>query len=120
MVKRYEGYLARIAGLDGLLGACLLEIETGLSLAQLGEDDEVLGRLVASAAVLRAQQQAARTLGVGDVVEDMVISQASEYQVLRVIGAAPELCCALALARRGSNLAMARLTLVEAEAALGG
>lgn len=118
MSKRYDSYLARLAGLDGLLGVCVLEVATGAVQARRGEDEEVLGRLVAGAAVLRAQQQAAEVLGVGAVVEDMVISQASEYHVLRLIGAAPGLCCAVALARRGSNLAMARLTLVEAEAAL--
>jgi hypothetical protein len=109
-------YMAQLSGITGLLGCCVLEQETGrLLVASAQLAPELEARLVAGGAVLRAHHDAAAELGLGDRPEDVVISQAHEYHVLRAIQSTPGLCCVLALAREGSNLAGARRALVEAE-----
>lgn len=114
-------YLKRVETVNGLLGACLVSVETGELLVSLAlTSPELLERLLGSARVLSAQQRGLGALGLGESLEDMVIAQREVYHVLRVLKARPDVCCVVALARKGSNLGMTRLQLVEAEALIGG
>jgi hypothetical protein len=110
-------YIDAIKALGGVLGCYVFEIEEARALGGFSAE-HVAGledRLRAGVEVLRSQRDAVRLLGLGGEVEDVMISQSKECHVLRMIQSAPGLCCAVALAREGSSLGLARLLLVEAE-----
>lgn len=69
---------------------------------------------VASAAnteIIRAKLKTIQMLGLEDEIEDIVISLTSQYHLLRVLKENPTTFIYVALGRRQSNLALARMAM---------
>ena len=110
--------LSSLLALDGLLGCAVVDATTGLVLARGPHDEPAVDIDLAAAAcaqVLRAQRQAARSMGLADPIDEVAISAGSRHQLLRTVAQHPELFVVALLDKQHSNLALARLQLIEVE-----
>jgi CheY-like chemotaxis protein len=110
--------LSGLRSLEGFVGACLADSESEAVLGQLGGEAEGLDlgvAVVGNAAVVRATRRAIAALRLDDEIEDILITLGGQYQLIRPLRSRPGLFLYLALERRCSNLALARLSLVDAE-----
>lgn len=126
--SRAKHALAGMLGLDGLLGCAVVDATTGLVLAREARDgqDSRTGHgpvdmdlaAAASAQVLRAHRQAARSMGMPDAVEELMTSAGPRQQVIRTVARHPDLFLVALLEKHRTNLALARFQLMEVERAL--
>ena len=113
--------LAGMLSLDGLLGCAIVDSTTGLVIArELREDQPVDIELAAAACaqVLRTHRQAARNMGLTDTVEEIITTAGGRQQLMRSLARHPDLCLIALLDKYRTNLALARLQLIEVERAL--
>lgn len=108
--------LTKLNGIDGFLGACLVDAESGMILGQDGGgsiDLEVAA--AANTEVVRAKRKAMAALNLSDAIEDILITLGKHYHLIRPLRARPSVFYYLVLDRPRSNLAMARIALAEVE-----
>jgi hypothetical protein len=124
---RAQRALSGMQALDGMLGCAVVDATTGLVLAR--ETREALeasdGRSVdmnlagaACAQTLRAHRQAARSMGLPDPVDEIMISAGPRQQVIRTLSRYPDLFLAALLDKQRTNLALVRFQLMEIERGL--
>jgi CheY-like chemotaxis protein len=110
--------LSGLRSLEGFVGACLADSESEAVLGQLGGEGGGLDfgvAVVGNAAVVRVQRRTMAALRLDDEIEDILITLGGQYHLIRPLRSRPGLFLYLALERRHSNLALARLSLVDAE-----
>jgi hypothetical protein len=108
--------LAKLNQLDGFIGACLVDSESGMLLGQ--EGGAGLNLEIAAAGnteVVRAKRKTMTNLALKDNIEDILISLAKQYHLIRPLRTRPTLFFYVALDRSRSNLAMARIALADVE-----
>ncbi|WP_316015613.1 hypothetical protein [Roseobacter sp. HKCCA0434] len=108
--------IAALEQLQGFLGACIVDADSGMMMVSLGGSS--LDLEVAAAAnteVVKAKQRAIRELGLDDSIEDILITLGGQYHLIRPLGISPMVFIYLALDRENSNLALARRALKTAE-----
>ena len=116
--------LASMLTLDGLLGCAIVDATTGLVLAretrEAGDGRPVDMNLsgAACAQVLRAHRQAARSMGLPDPVDEIMISAGPRQQVIRMLSRYPDRFLAALLDKQRTNLALVRFQLMEIERGL--
>jgi len=107
--------------LEGLLGAAAVDAHSGLVLARELREDHPVDMDVAAAAcaqVLQAHRAAARTMGLGEPLEEVMSSTAARQQVVRVLTRYPEVFVVAVLDRQRTNLPLARYKLMEMDKSL--
>jgi predicted regulator of Ras-like GTPase activity (Roadblock/LC7/MglB family) len=102
--------LGGMLSLDGLLGCAIVDAGTGLVDLDLAA--------AACAQVLRAHRQAARSMGMAEQVDELMVSAGARQQVLRTVSKHPELFIFVMLEKHRTNLALARFHLMEIERGL--
>jgi predicted regulator of Ras-like GTPase activity (Roadblock/LC7/MglB family) len=107
--------------LEGLIGCAVVDATTGLLLAHEARDDRGLDMHLAAAAsaqVLRAHRQAARSMGLGEHIDEVMTSAGPRQQVMRTLSRYPELFLVALLDKHRTNLALVRFQLMEIERGL--
>ena len=100
--------------IDGCLGVALVDYESGMCLGQAGNPGFDLELAAAgNAEVVRAKKKIRDKLGLRDKIEDILISLAGQYHLIRMVGTT--MFIYLVLDRSKSNLALSRkeLELIE-------
>jgi hypothetical protein len=93
--------------IDGCLGVALVDYESGLCLGMAGSPGFDLELAAAgNAEVVRAKKSIRDKLGLADKIEDILISLAGQYHLIRMVGTGMFIYCVLD--RTKSNLALAR------------
>jgi hypothetical protein len=110
--------LKRAMDIDGALGVALVEYSSGMCLGTAGGGE--LDLEVAAAGnteVVRAKLRTMDKLGLGQQIEDILITLDRQYHLIRLISGAngEGLFLYLALNRSQANLAMARRSLANLE-----
>jgi hypothetical protein len=120
-----ETGLKEAMAVDGAVGVALVDGDSGMSLGSLGGGKQLDMEVAAAGEteVVRAKVRSLRSLGSEDAIEDMLITLARQYHVIRPLkssGSEQGLFLYLVLDRSKSNLAMARHSLkrIESELAL--
>ena len=113
--------LAKLNQIDGFVGACLVDSESGMLLGQEGGGS--INLEVAAAGntdVVRAKLRAIEMLGLTEAIEDILITLDTQYHMIRPLTSrsGKGLFLYLALRRDRANLAMARHQLRRIEADL--
>ena len=111
--------ISALKELDGFIGGCLVDSETGLMLASEGGgkfDLESAG--AANTQVVRAKNQALKALGLDDGIEDILITLGNQYHLIRPLTANSAIFIYAALDRKVANLGLARLKVKAVEATL--
>lgn len=108
--------LTKLNTLDGFIGACLVDSESGMLLGQEGGGSVNLEVAAAgNTEVVRAKRKTMQNLNLKDAIEDILISLGRQYHIIRPLRSRPTLFYYLALDRTRSNLAMARIALADVE-----
>jgi predicted regulator of Ras-like GTPase activity (Roadblock/LC7/MglB family) len=113
--------LADMLSIDGLLGCAVVDGTTGLVLARESREDQPADldlSAAASAQVLRAHRMAARSMGLSDQIDEVMVSAGARQQVLRTVTRHPDLFLMALLDKQRANLALARYKLMEVEKGL--
>jgi hypothetical protein len=102
--------LDALNAIDGFIGACVVDSESGMVLGMLGGSAQ-LDLEVAAAGntqVVRAKRKTMKSLALSDTIEDILISLQKQYHIIRPLESNDALFIYVALERDKSNLAMAR------------
>jgi predicted regulator of Ras-like GTPase activity (Roadblock/LC7/MglB family) len=112
--------LAELTTIDGLLCCAIVDSNNGQVVAREQRDEDVdIDRAAAACAqVLRAHRLAARSMGLPDHVEEVMVGTGSRHQLIRTLSRHPELFLFVLLNKQRSNLSLARFKLMEVEKAL--
>ena len=116
--------LASMLALEGLLGCAVVDATTGLVLAretrEAGDARPVDMNLAgaACAQALRAHRQAARSMGLAEPIDEIMVSAGPRQQVIRMLSRYPDLFLAALLDKQRTNLALVRFQLMEIERGL--
>lgn len=112
--------ISSLKELDGFIGACLVDSDTGLMLAaETGKvrfDLEAAG--AANTEVMRAKARAMQALGLKDRIEDILIMQDSHIHLIRPLSTNPSVFLYVAVDRTHANPAVARSKVKNVEATL--
>lgn len=101
--------LQSLTEIDGYLGSCLVDSDSGMMLGNHGGGPVALEVAAAgNTDVIRAKYKTMKALGLKGAIEDILISLSDQYHIIRPLEANAALFLYLVLDRSKSNLAMAR------------
>jgi hypothetical protein len=115
-----EVALKEAMSIDGALGVCLVDWESGMSLGSLGGGKH-LDLDVAAAGnteIVRAKMRTMEALRLDDTIEDILVTLGKQYHLVRLLKSARNaqgLFLYLVLDRSRANLALARHSLKRIE-----
>lgn len=107
----------RLMGIDGAIGCCVADSNSGMVLAQGGGGDAFNLEVAAAGntEVVRAKAKTMKALDLKDSIEDILITLNRQYHLIRLVKTSESLFMYLVLDKTKSNLAMARHVLAETE-----
>ncbi|GAA3425443.1 hypothetical protein ACWDTT_03750 [Streptosporangium sandarakinum] len=107
--------LKEMMGIDGAIGAVVVDYNSGMALGALGgsKDLDLQVAAAGNTEVVKAKLRTMDSLGLKDTIEDILITLSGQYHIIRpVTGRSGKgLFLYLALDRNRGNLALARHTL---------
>jgi hypothetical protein len=109
--------LPRLMEIDGCIGACIVDSNSGMMLAATGGGTAVNLEVAAAGntEVVRAKRKTMKALSLNDAIEDILITLGRQYHLIRPLSSNDSLFIYLALDKSKSNLAMARHALANVE-----
>ncbi|MET0794203.1 MAG: hypothetical protein ABW061_21960 [Polyangiaceae bacterium] len=111
--------LDKIMALDGCLGACIVDSNSGMMLGAVGGSPTVNMEIAAAGntEVVSAKRKTMKALGLADSIEDILITLGRQYHLIRPLSSNDALFVYVVLDKGKGNLAMARhvLSAVEKE-----
>jgi len=109
--------LAKLMDIDGVIGACIVDSNSGMMLGSAGGGAQINLELAAAGntEVVRAKRKTMKSLNLNDPIEDILITLGRQYHLLRPLSSNDALFIYLALDRTRANLALARHQLHAAE-----
>lgn len=111
--------LKSILDLDGALGACVVDSNSGMMLGAEGGGPVNLEVAAAgNTEVVRAKRKTMDSLKLADKIDDILITLGKQYHLLRPLGSNDALFIYLVIDKAKGNLAMSRHKLAEIEKSL--
>lgn len=109
--------ISKLANLAGFIGACVVDSESGLLLAdETGNSSfDIETAAAANTAVVRAKNAAIASLGLKTTIEDILISLDTQYHLIRPLASNKSIFVYVALDRKQANLGMARMEVKKVE-----
>ena len=108
--------LPRLLEIDGCVGACIVDSNSGMMLGAAGGNGVNLEVAAAgNTEVVRAKRKTMKALNSSEQIEDMLITLGKQYHIIRPLSSNDALFIYLVLDRSRSNLAMARHVLSQLE-----
>jgi hypothetical protein len=109
--------LSRIMQLDGAMGACVVDSNSGMMLGSDGSNTSINLEVAAAGntEVVRAKRKTMKSLNLKDSIEDILITLHSQYHIIRPLGSNDALFIYAVLDKGRSNLALARHQLAGVE-----
>jgi hypothetical protein len=101
--------LPKLLEIDGCVGACIVDSNSGMTLGSLGGNGIDLEAAAAgNTEVVRAKRKTMKALGLNDNIEDMLITLGKAYHLIRPLQSNDALFIYLVLDKSKANLAMSR------------
>lgn len=109
--------LAKLMEIDGSIGACIVDSNSGMMLASAGGGAAFDLELAAAGntEVVRSKRKTMKALALGDAIDDILITLSRQYHLIRPLASNDAHFLYLALDRGKANLALARHHLAAAE-----
>ena len=114
MANLNEG-LQKVLELDGCIGACVVDSNSGMMLTSVGSNFNFETAAAGNTEVVRAKRKAMKSLSLTDSIEDILITLGKQYHLIRPLAANDAVFVYLVLERSRANLAMARMKLAAVE-----
>jgi len=100
---------------DGAMCAAVVDSESGMMLGSTGSGVDLEVAAAGNTEVVRAKMKTMRSLGLNDVIEDMLITLGKQYHLLRPSGRKEGVFIYFVLDKAKSNLALARRKLQDVD-----
>jgi hypothetical protein len=110
--------LEDMMNIDGAVCAALVDASSGMILGQVGTGVDLEVAAAGNTEVVRAKLKTMRSLGLNDVIEDMLLTLGKQYHVIRPMARKDGLFLYLVLDKIKSNLALARRHVLDTEKSL--
>jgi hypothetical protein len=109
--------LAKLMEIEGIIGACIVDSNSGMMLGSAGGGNMLNLELAAAGntEVVRAKRKTLKSLALNDQIEDILITLGRQYHLMRPLSTNDALFIYVALDRARGNLALARHQLSVAE-----
>ena len=109
--------LTKIMNLDGALGTCVFDSNSGMMLGSDGGAGPINLEVAAAGntEVVRAKRKTMKALNLKDTIEDILITLHGQYHLIRPLTSNDALFIYLVLDKTRGNLAMARHQLASVE-----
>ncbi len=108
--------LPRLMEIDGCLGTCIVDSNSGMMLGAAGGGNVNLEVAAAgNTEVVRAKRKTMKALALNEQIEDILITLGRQYHLIRPLSSNDALFVYLVLDKSRSNLAMARYQLSQLE-----
>ncbi|MEM1342985.1 MAG: roadblock/LC7 domain-containing protein [Pseudomonadota bacterium] len=111
--------ISALTDINGFIGACLVDSETGLMIGS--EGGGMIDLEAASAGnteVVRSKAQVLKALGLDDAIEDILITLGKQFHLIRPLAKTPSVFLYVALDKKVANLGMARIQVKKVEQSL--
>lgn len=108
--------ISELSKINGFIGACLVDSETGLMMASeggAGFDLEAAG--AANTEVVKAKLAAIEMLGLDEQIDDILITLGGQFHLIRPLEKSPTVFIYTALDKKSANLGMARVQVKKVE-----
>lgn len=111
--------LSELSDISGFIGACLVDIETGLMMAsEGGEDFDLETAGAANAEVVKAKKAALQMMALDENIGDILITLDSQFHLIRPLEDTPSVFLYIALDKTQANLDIARAEVKKVEKTL--
>lgn len=117
-MSQFDSAISELITIDGALGAAVVDIETGMVLAQTGSGIDLDSASAATTEIVRAQGRALRTLAVDDRVDDILITLTTQHHLIRPLRTNHDYFIYLVLDRARAHLPLARIRVQDVDAQL--
>jgi predicted regulator of Ras-like GTPase activity (Roadblock/LC7/MglB family) len=107
--------LQDLIAFEGAISAALVDSDTGMILGRAGSGPELDLAAAGASVMLRARRATVKTLGMPDVIEDLLVTLTTELQIIRPLTKHPTVFLYLVVDKAKSSLAMARFKATEAD-----
>jgi len=107
--------LNNLLQIDGAMCTALVDSNSGMMLGSAGTGLDLEIAAAGNTEVVRAKLKTMKNLGIGDKIEDILITLQKQYHIVRPIVSKPGLFLYLVLDKAKANLAMARRACQDAE-----
>jgi len=116
-VSNIKDSLSKIMQLDGALGACVVDSNSGMMLGADGGSGPINLEVAAAGntEVVRAKRKTMKALNLKDTIEDILITLHGQYHLIRPLASNDALFIYLVLDKTRGNLAMSRHQLAAIE-----
>jgi hypothetical protein len=116
-VSNIKESLAKIMQLDGAVGTCVVDSNSGMMLGSDGGGGAVNLEVAAAGntEVVRAKRKTMKALNLKDGIEDILITLGKQYHIIRPLPGNDALFIYLVLDKQRGNLAMSRHQLANIE-----
>jgi predicted regulator of Ras-like GTPase activity (Roadblock/LC7/MglB family) len=110
--------LESLLTVDGAMAASLVDSSSGMMLGAVGSGIDLDVAAAGNTEVVRAKLRTLKSLGLSDVIDDMLITLTTQFHIIRPLASNPEVFMYLVLDRNRANLALARIKAKTAEGEL--
>ena len=107
--------LDEILSLDGALCAAIVDSSSGMMLASAGSGVDLEVAAAGNTEVIRSKMKTMRSLGLKDVIDDILITLGKQYHIIRPLAKQEGLFLYVVLDKQRANLAMARRKAMDVE-----
>lgn len=107
--------LEELLSADGAMCAAVVDSSSGMMLGSAGSGVDLEVAAAGNTEVVRAKLKAMRSLGLNDVIDDMLITLGKQYHILRPLARREGVFIYFVLDRAKSNLALARRKVQDVE-----
>lgn len=110
--------LTELLTVDGAMCAALVDSDSGMLLGSAGSGLDLELAAAGNTEVVRYKLKTMQSLGLGDSIDDILITLGEQYHVIRPLAKNQGLFLYLVLDKQRSNLALARRKCAEVETAI--
>lgn len=107
--------LSTLLTVDGAMAAAVVDAGSGMLLAGAGSGIDLELAAAGNTEVVRAKLKTAKSLGLADSIDDILITLTTQFHIIRPLARNPEVFIYFVLDRVKSNLALARIKVKDVE-----